>query len=124
MENIPDNIPELKIGIYKFKIRGSEVFCMLMDGQVPIMKNFFEKLENGGITWEEAKNQTLKELIRSEFNGCPDDLLDRASDHFKVSSKSAFVFHELEKSEGMKKLIKSINRDNNINGLLSEFNED
>jgi hypothetical protein len=122
MENIPDdfNIPEVSINIHRFKIRGSEVFCMLMDDQVSIMSGFFEKLEKGGITWKEAKDQTFNELIRSEFKGCPDHLLD----HFKISSRSAFVFHELEKSEGIQNLIKSINRDNNIDGLLSEFNED
>jgi hypothetical protein len=123
MENIPDDnmiIPEVKIGIHRFKIRGSEVFCMLMDDQVPVMEKFFEKLEMGGITWQEAKDQTLNELIRTEFKNCPDHLLD----HFKVSGRSAFVFHELEKSEGIQNLIKSINRDNNIDGLFSEFNKD
>lgn len=122
MENIPDdlNIPEVKINIHRFKIRGSEVFCMLMDDQVSIMEKFFEKLEKGGISWMEAKDQTLNELIQSEFKGCPDHLLD----HFKVSSRSAYVFHELEKSEGIRNLIKSINRDNNINGLYSEFDKD
>jgi hypothetical protein len=41
-----------------------------------------------------------------------------------VSGRSAFVFHELEKYEGIQNLIKSINRDNNIDGLFSEFNKD
>lgn len=122
MENISDDfkIPEVNINIHRFKIRGSEVFCMLMDDQISIMESFFERLEMGGISWKEAKDQTLNELIQSEFKGCPDHLLER----FKVSSRSAFVFHELEKSEGIQNLIKSINRDNNIDGLFSEFDKD
>lgn len=114
------NISEVKIGLHKFKIKGSEVFCMLVDDQVSTMEIFFKKLENGGISWEEAKDQTLNELIRLEFKGCPDHLLE----HFKVSSRSAFVFHELEKSEGVQRLIRSINRDNNIDGLFSELDKD
>ena len=114
------NITEVKIGLHKFKIKGSEVFCMLMEDQVSIMEIFFKKLENGGISWKEAKDQTLNELIRLEFKGCPDHLLE----HFKVSSRSAFVFHELEKYEGIQRLIKSIDRDNNIDNLLSEFDKD
>lgn len=118
MENIPDdlNIPEVKIGIHRFKIRGSEVFCMLMDDQVPVMEKFFEKLEIGGITWQEAKEQTLNELIRTEFKECPDHLLE----HFKVSSRSAFVFHELEKSEGIQNLIKSIDREIKLNKIIKD----
>lgn len=111
------NIPEVKIGIHRFKIKGSEVFCMLMDDQVTIMETFFKRLEEGKISWKEAKDQTLNELIKSEFKDCPEHLLDR----FKVSSKSAFVFYELEKSEGIQRLIKSIDRDNNIDDLLSEL---
>lgn len=113
------NISEVKIELHKFKIKGSEVFCMLMDDQVSVMESFFKKLEYGGISWKEAKDQTLNELIKSEFRGCPEHLLD----HFKVSSRSAYVFHELEKSEGIQRLIRSIDRDNNIDNLLSELDD-
>ena len=113
------NIQEVKIELYKFEIKGSEVFCMLMDDQVSIMKNFFKKLDSGGVSWKEAKDKTLNELIKSEFKDCPDHLLD----HFKVSSRSAYVFHELEKSEGIQRLIRSIDRDNNIDNLLSELDD-
>ena len=61
MENISDDfkIPEVNINIHRFKIRGSEVFCMLMDDQISIMGSFFERLDMGGISW---KRQKIKHL--------------------------------------------------------------
>jgi len=109
-----NDIPEIKIGVYRFEVRGSWVFCMLIDSQVTIMESFFKRIEVGDISWESAKEETLNELIKVEFKNCPDHLLD----HFKKSSRSASVFFELEKAPGIQSLIKSINRDFNLGNIL------
>jgi len=117
MINVNDelnDIPEIKIGIHRFEVRGSWVFCMLIDSQVPIMESFFKRIEVGDISWESAKEETLNELIKVEFKDCPDHLLD----YFKKTSRSAYVFIELEKAPGIQSLIKSINRDFNLGNIL------
>lgn len=112
--NNDGEIPEFKIGIHRFEVRGSLVFCMLIDSQVPVMNSFFKRIESGNISWESAKEETLNELIKVEFKDCPDHLLE----HFKKNSRSAYVFIELEKAPGIQNLIKSINRDINLGNIL------
>ena len=107
------DIKELKISVYSFDVKGSKVYCMLFDGQVPVMKDFFKRIEEG-LSWENAKKEAIDKLIDIEFPGIPDHVRPR----YQVSSRSSYVFVELERHQGIQNLIKSIDRDINIGKLL------
>jgi hypothetical protein len=107
------NIKELNISVYSFDVKGSKVYCMLFDGQVSVMNDFFKKIDDG-LSWEDAKNETINKLIDIEYPGIP----DHVRSHYQGSSRSAYVFVELEKHQGIQNLIKSIDRDINIGKLL------
>jgi hypothetical protein len=106
-------IKELNISVYSFDVKGSKVYCMLFDGQVPVMKDFFKRIEEG-LSWENAKKEAIDKLIDIEFPGIP----DHVRPHYQVSSRSSYVFVELENHQGIQNLIKSIDRDINIGKLL------
>lgn len=116
-------IPEIAIKPYRFSIRGSLVFCMLEESQQPIMSEFFRSLEHDGLTWNDAKEKILDKLIQNEFPNL--DFQDRPElkEHFKKSSRSAFIFHSLEKETGIQSLIKSIERDLILNKIIKDNNE-
>ena len=107
------DIKELKIGVHSFDVKGSKVYCMLFDEQVSVMNDFFKKID-GGLSWEDAKNETINKLIDIEYPGIP----DHVRSHYQGSSRSAYVFVELEKHQGIQNLIKSIDRDINVGKLL------
>jgi hypothetical protein len=113
-------IPEISFEMCKFEIKGGIVFCMLEKTQVPIMTDFFKTLENDGVSWSEAKEKTLSELIQNEFPNL--DFLERPElkDRFKISSRSAFIFQSLEKETGVQNLIKSIERDLILNKIIKD----
>ena len=106
-------IKEIKISVYSFDVKGSKVYCMLIDDQVPVMDNFFKRIEEG-LSWEDAKKETIDRLIDIEYPGIP----DHVKPSYQVSSRSAYVFVELEKHQGIQDLIKSIDRDINLGKLL------
>lgn len=116
-------IPEISFEMCKFEIKGGIVFCMLEKSQVPIMTEFFKILENDGVSWNEAKEKTLDKLIQNEFPNL--DFNDRTDlkEHFKKSSRSAFIFQSLEKETGVQNLIKSIERDLILNKIIKDNNE-
>jgi DNA/RNA endonuclease YhcR with UshA esterase domain len=107
-------IKELKIGVYYFDIKGFKVSCVLIDNQVSIMTNFFQIIEEKGLSWEDAKKEVLGKLIDIEYPGIPDHVKPR----YEVSSWSASAFVELEKNQKIKDLIKSIDRDINLGKIL------
>ena len=107
------DIKEIKISVYSFDVKGSKVYCMLIDSQVPIMNEFFKKIDDG-LSWEDAKKETINKLIDIEYPGIP----NHVRSHYQGSSRSAYVFVELEKHQGIQNLIKSIDRDINIGKLL------
>ena len=104
---------EVKINVYSFDVKGSEVYCMLFDSQVSVMNEFFKKID-GGLSWEDAKKEAIDKLIDMEYPGIP----DHVRPHYQKSSRSSYVFVELEKNQGIQNLIKSIDRDINIGKLL------
>jgi DNA/RNA endonuclease YhcR with UshA esterase domain len=106
-------IKELKLNVHSFDVKGSKAYCVLFDNQVPIMNEFFKKIDDG-LSWEDAKKETINKLIDIEFPGIP----DRVKPRYQVSSRSAYVFVELEKHQGIQDLIKSIDRDINLGKLL------
>jgi hypothetical protein len=61
-----ESIPETILKLYVFTLDKNKVYCVLTKGQLPIMENFFEKLNNG-IGWEIAKDEAMTELIKNEF---------------------------------------------------------
>jgi hypothetical protein len=69
-------IKELNISVYSFDVKGSKVYCMLFDGQVPVMKDFFKRIDDG-LSWEDAKKETINKLIDIEFPGIPDHVSSR-----------------------------------------------
>ena len=107
------DIKEVKISVYSFDVKGSEVYCMLFDAQVPIMNDFFKNIDDS-LSWEDAKREAIDKLIDIEFPGIPDHVIP----HYQKSSRSSYVFVELEKHQGIQNLIKSIDRDINIGKLL------
>ena len=107
------DIKEVKISVYSFDVKGSEVYCMLFDSQVPIMNEFFKKIDDG-LSWEDAKKEAIDKLIDMEYPGIP----DHVRPHYQKSSRSSYVFVELEKHQGIQNLIKSIDRDINLGKLL------
>ena len=107
------DIKEVKISVHSFDVKGSKVYCMLFDGQVSVMNDFFKKIDDG-LSWEDAKNETINKLIDIEYPGIP----DHVRSHYQGSSRSAYVFVELEKHQGIQNLIKSIDRDINLGNLL------
>ena len=52
------DIKEVKISVHSFDVKGSKVYCMLFDGQVSVMNDFFKKIDDG-LSWEDAKNETI-----------------------------------------------------------------
>jgi len=118
MESIPETILEL----YVFTLFKNKVYCVLTKEQLPIMENFFEKLNNG-IGWEIAKDEAMTELIKNEF-GSPQmegyfvnlESLERLKN--VGGTKSANVFNELERNEHIKSIIKMDKRENIIDKLL------
>ena len=118
MESIPETILEL----YVFTLFKNKVYCVLTKEQLPIMENFFEKLNNG-IGWEIAKDEAMTELIKNEF-GSPQmegyfvnlESLERLKN--VGGTKSANVFNELERNEHIKSIIKMGKRENIIDKLL------
>lgn len=102
---------ELKIGIHSFDVKGSKVYCMLLDDQIDTMKEFFKRIEEGS-SWEDAKKEVIDKLIDIEYPGIP----DHVRKHYHESS--SYVFVELEKQQGIQDLIKSIDRDINLGKLL------
>lgn len=115
MDDNLDNldIKEVKISVHAFDVKGSKVHCVLFDNQVPIMHEFFKRIEDG-LSWEDAKKDIINKLIDIEYPGIP----DHVRSHYQGSSRSAYVFVELEKHQGIKDLIKSIDRDINLGKLL------
>ena len=107
------DIKEVKISVHSFDVKGSKVYCMLFDGQVPVIKDFFERIEEG-LSWEDAKNEAIDKLIDIEYPGIP----DHVRTNYQRSSRSAYVFVELERHQGIQDLIKSIDRDINLGKLL------
>ena len=107
------DIKEVNISVYSFDVKGSKVYCMLFDAQVPIMNDFFKKIDDG-LSWEDAKREAIDKLIDIE---CP-CISDHVRPHYQKSSRSSYVFIELEKHQGIQNLIKSIDRDINIGKLL------
>ena len=107
------DIKEVNISVYSFDVKGSKVYCMLFDAQVPIMNDFFKKIDDG-LSWEDAKREAIDKLIDIE---CP-GISDHVRPHYQKSSRSSYVFVELEKHQGIQNLIKSIDRDINIGKLL------
>lgn len=107
------DIKEVKISVHSFDVKGSKVYCMLFDEQVSVMNDFFKKIDDG-LSWEDAKNETINKLIDIEYPGIP----DHVRSHYQGSSRSAYVFVELEKHQGIQNLIKSIDRDINLGKLL------
>ena len=65
------DIKEVKINVYSFDVKGSKVYCMLFDSQVPIMNDFFKKIDDG-LSWEDAKKEAIDKLIDMEYPGIPD----------------------------------------------------
>ena len=106
-------VKELKLNVHSFDVKGSKAYCVLFDNQVPIMNEFFKKIDDG-LSWEDAKKETINKLIDIEFPGIP----DRVRAHYQRSSRSTYVFVELEKHQGIQDLIKSIDRDINLGKLL------
>ena len=104
---------EVKINVYSFDVKGSEVYCMLFDSQVSVMNEFFKKID-GGLSWEDAKKEAIDKLIDMEYPGIP----DHVRPHYQKSSRSSYIFVELEKHQGIQNLIKSIDRDINLGKLL------
>ena len=107
------DIKEVNISVYSFDVKGSKVYCMLFDAQVPIMNDFFKKIDDG-LSWEDAKREAIDKLIDIE---CP-GISDHVRPHYQKSSRSSYVFVELEKHQGIQNLIKSIDRDINLGKLL------
>jgi hypothetical protein len=107
------DIKEVKISVHSFDVKGSKVYCMLFDEQVSVMNDFFKKIDDG-LSWEDAKNETINKLIDIEYPDIP----DHVRSYYQGSSRSAYVFVELEKHQGIQNLIKSIDRDINIGKLL------
>ena len=107
------DIKEVKINVYSFDVKGSKVYCMLFDSQVSLMNDFFKKIDDG-LSWEDAKKEAIDKLIDMEYPGIP----DHVRPHYQKSSRSSYVFVELEKHQGIQNLIKSIDRDINIGKLL------
>jgi hypothetical protein len=107
------DIKEVKINVYSFDVKGSKVYCMLFDSQVPVMNDFFKRIEEG-LSWEDAKKETINKLIDMEYPGIP----EHVRPHYQKSSRSSYVFVELEKHQGIQDLIKSIDRDINLGKLL------
>ena len=107
------DIKEVKISVYSFDVKGSKVYCMLFDAQVPIMNDFFKNIDDS-LSWEDAKREAIDKLIDMEYPGIP----DHVRSHYQKSSRSSYVFVELEKHQGIQDLIKSIDRDINIGKLL------
>ena len=104
---------EVKINVYSFDVKGSEVYCMLFDSQVSVMNDFFKKIDDG-LSWEDAKKEAIDKLIDMEYPGIP----DHVRPHYQKSSRSSYVFVELERHQGIQNLIKSIDRDINLGKLL------
>ena len=107
------DIKEVKINVYSFDVKGYEVYCMLFDSQVSLMNDFFKKIDDG-LSWEDAKKEAIDKLIDMEYPGIP----DHVRPHYQKSSRSSYVFVELEKHQGIQNLIKSIDRDINLGKLL------
>ena len=107
------DIKEVNISVYSFDVKGSKVYCMLFDSQVSVMNDFFKKIDDG-LSWEDAKKEAIDKLIDMEYPGIP----DHVRPHYQVSSRSSYVFVELEKHKGIQDLIKSIDRDINLGKLL------
>lgn len=116
-------IPEISIKTYRFSIRGSFVFCILEESQQPIMSEFFRSLEHDGLTWNDAKEKILDKLIQNEFPNLDFNERTDLKEHFKCSSRSAFIFQSLEKETGVQNLIKSIERDLILNKIIKDNND-
>jgi hypothetical protein len=118
MESIPETISKL----YVFTLDKNKVYCVLTKGQLPIMKNFFEKLNNG-TGWEIAKDEAMTELIKNEFESLQTEgyfvNLESLERLKKVGgTMCANVFNELERNEHIKSIIKMDKRENIIDKLL------
>lgn len=57
-----DNIPEITIKLYKFKLFEKEVFMVLMDNQIVDFKEFVEKL-NKYLNFQECKKELIISLL-------------------------------------------------------------
>lgn len=109
--NNDGEIPEIKLEVRRFEIKINEMnpmifHCILLDTQIPLVELFFEKIEKFNISWENAKEETLKELLKIEFKGCPEHLLHK----FENNSRSSNIFRDLENIPEIQNLIKSLNR--------------
>jgi len=121
------DIKLLEYKVYEFKVKEKSLYMLLSSDHLQIIIKFFEKLELCN-NYEQLKDETLNELIKVEFNNFPEVLLTQSGlpPHLsiKTSSRSAYIFHEIEKCQLIKDIIKLINllkeRNININKLINE----
>ena len=113
LNNLDKEPKELQIKLYTFKVRESTISCVLLSEQVEVMTEFFSDLNTE--LWEVAKEKALNKLFLQECPSFKDKIIPK---HLIENCRSFFTFRDLEKGDGIKNFIKSIERENNIRKIL------
>lgn len=103
--------PELEIRLYMFNLKGYKIHSVLQDNQVSILKEFFEKINNGD-DWEQSKLSSMIELIKIKYPGVPIDISSLKKSFMFLSLNH--IFTEFENSD----IIKSIIREGKIDDII------
>ncbi len=104
---------EIEIRAYTFKVREYTISCVLLSDQVEVMTEFFNDLNTE--LWEVAKEKALNKLFLQEYPNLKGKNIPK---HLIENCRSFFTFRDLEKGDGIKNLIKSIQRENTIKKIL------
>lgn len=102
-----DDFPEIKIQAYKFNLMEYMVYCVLLESQVDIMKQFFEEISTGKVLWETAKSKALIELFKSEYPNITEEEISKIQQFNPgLLVRSNTIFRDLESSASIQNIIR------------------
>lgn len=93
----PENpIQSIDINVYEFSIDQYRVFTILQSTQVQEMRLFFDRLSTGNWTWESAKKEAVKGLLKIEYNSHDIDKLEMLYYNTSTFSNIKEIFNKIE----------------------------